>query len=592
MGRILSGFTRALVQIARLPVPIASVSFVSGCKIKRRFCRSDSVGLRSPLSFSARAQQFAGRPHRKYPLEAPMKIARWFVCGTLLAFATAYATDVTTFHNSNSRTGQNLQETILTQGNVNSATFGKLFTMSVDSTVDGEPLYLSGLSVAGKTHNVLFVVTENDSVYAFDADSGAQLWKVRAVLSGESASDTRGCSQITPSIGITSTPVIDRSEGAHGTIYVVAMSKDKSGNYYQRLHALDVTTGAEEFGGPVTITGSYSGNGAGSHSGTLTFDPKQYAERAGLLLLNGQIYLAWTSHCDIQPYTGWVMAYDESKLTQTYILNLTPNGSEGSVWQSGGGLATDGSNIFFLDANGTFDTTLDSNGFPSLGDYGNAFIKLNPSLTVKDYFATYNTVTQSDEDEDFGSGGAILPPPQTDSKGKSHSLAIGAGKDGNIYIVDRNNMGKFNSSSNNIYQEIDGQLGGGCWSVPAYFSHYVYFGPQSNRMAQFKFTNATLSSAPLYTTPHTFSYPGTTPSVSANSGSDGIVWAVNHTTTSVLHAYKAGNISNELYNSSQASGNRDHFGTSAHFGTPMIVNGKVYVGTTNSVVAFGLLSSK
>ncbi len=510
----------------------------------------------------------------------------------LLAANSAFATDVTTFHNSVNRTGQNLAETVLTQPKVNSTQFGKLFTMPVDSTVDGEPLYLSGLTIAGDTHNVLFAVTENDSVYAFDADNGTQLWKTPALLSGESASDTRKCGQIGPTIGITSTPVIDRAKGPHGTIYVVAMSKDSLGNYYQRLHALDVTTGAEEFGGPVTVTASFSGRGAGSRLGSVTFDPKQYAERAGLLLLNGNIYLAWTSHCDIQPYTGWVMAYDESTLAQTYVLNVTPNGSEGAIWQSGGGLASDGSNIFFLDANGTFDTTLDSKGFPSLADYGNAFLKLTPSLTVKDYFATFNTVSQSNHDQDLGSGGAIIPLPQVDSGGVSHLLAIGAGKDGNIYIVDRNNMGKFNSSGNSIYQEIDGALGAGCWSVPAYFSHYVYFGPQSSKLMQFKFTNAKLSTTPLYQSATSFTYPGTTPGVSANGGGDGIVWAIEHQNTSVLHAYNASNISRELYNSNQASGSRDNFGTAAHFATPMIVNGKVYIGTTNSVVAFGLLGNK
>jgi hypothetical protein len=518
-----------------------------------------------------------------------VKALRLLVACVLLSFAQSFATDVTTFHNSLSRTGQNLAETILTQSNVNSTNFGKLFTMSVDGTADGEPLYLSQLTIGGMTHNVLFAATENDSVYAFDADTGALLWQVSALLSGESPSDTHRCSQISPQIGITSTPVIDRAQGPHGTIYVVAMSKDSSGNYYQRLHALDVTTGAEQFGGPVTITGSFAGKGAGSHAGSLTFDPGQYAERAGLLLLKGKIYLAWTSHCDIQPYTGWVMAYDESTLAQTAVLNVTPNGSEGAVWQSGGGLASDGTNVFFLDANGTFDTTLDPNGFPSSGDYGNAFIKTNSSLTVKDYFATYDTVTQSDQDHDFGSGGAMLPPAQTDSGGVSHSLAIGAGKDEKIYIVDRTNMGKFNSSSNNIYQEIDGALGAGCWSVPAYFNHYVYFGPINKTLMQFKFSNAKLSTTPLNKSPNTFTYPGTTPSISANSSSNGIVWAIEHKTTSVLHAYKANNISKELYNSNQAAGSRDTFGTAAHFGTPMIVNGKVYVGTTNSVGAFGLL---
>lgn len=510
-----------------------------------------------------------------------------FICASLSAFAT----DVTTYHNTIGRAGQNLQETILTQTNVKSTTFGKLFTMPVDGVIDAQPLFLANLSISGGSHNVVFAVTEHGSVYAFDGDTGQQLWKVTTLLAGESPSDIRSCGQITPEIGVTATPVIDRSAGPHGTIYVVAMSKDGSGNYFQRLHALDVTTGAEQFGGPVTITATFPGEGAGSQLGTLTFDPKQYAERAGLLLLNNKIYTAWTSHCDIQPYTGWIMAFDKNTLAATDVLNVTPNGSEGAIWQSGAGLASDGNSIYFLDGNGTFDTTLDAKGFPSLGDYGNAFIKLSTrnGLKVADYFATFNTVSQSNSDLDFGSGGALLPPPQADSTGTNHNLAIGVGKDGNIYVVDRNNMGKFNSSTNNIYQEIDGALGAGLWSMPAYFSHYVYFGPQSNPMAQFKFTNAKLGTTAIAKTTNSFTYPGTTPSVSANGGSNGIVWAIEHKTTSVLHAYKAGDISKELYNSNQAAGSRDHFGSASHFGTPTIVNGKVYVGTTNSVAVFGLL---
>ncbi len=512
---------------------------------------------------------------------------------TLVTIATAYSTavDVTTFHNSIIRTGQNTAETVLTQANVNSVDFGKSFSMPVDSSIDAEPLYLSGLTIAGSQHNVLYAVTENDSVYAFDADTGVQLWKTSALSAGETASDTRSCNQITPSIGITATPVIDRAAGAHGTIYLVAMSKDGSGSYFQRLHALDVVTGKEQVGSPVAITGSAPGAGAGSHDGSLTFDPKQYAERAGLLLLRGAIYLAWTSHCDIGDYTGWIMAYDENTLKQTHVLNITPNGSDGAIWQSGGGLASDGTSIFVLDANGTFDTTLNKSGFPANGDYGNSFLKVSTTLQVKDYFATYNTVTQSNADIDFGAGGVVIPPSQLDANGTLKNLAFGAGKDGNIYVVDRDSMGKFNASRNNVYQEIDAVLGAGCWCVPAYFSGNVYFGPQSGQLLQFAFADAKLSLQPTYKSATSFTYPGSIPSVSANGGKNGIVWAIEHKSTSVLHAYNAFNISKELYNSTQASGNRDNFGTASHFGTPMIANGKVYVGTTNSVVAFGLLGA-
>jgi hypothetical protein len=515
----------------------------------------------------------------------------------LLAASAARATDVTTFHNDSARTGQNLQEAILTPANVNSSTFGKLFTAILDGVIDAQPLYLSGVTIPGQgTHNVLYVVTENDSVYALDADVGTTLWHISVLEAGETPSDNRGCGQITPQIGITSTPVIDRSSGPDGTIYVVAMSK-ASGTYYQRVHALDLTTGQEELGGPVTVQATYPGTGDGSQGGNVVFAPAQYAERAGLLLSNGVVYTAWTSHCDARPYTGWLIGYSESTLAQTSVLNVTPNGNEGAIWQDGDGLAADPSGyVYFLDANGTFDTTLTTQGFPTKGDYGNAIVKVSPKagkLKVADYFNMYNTVSESDADEDLGSGGVMLLPTQRDSNGAAWNLAIGAGKDGNIYIVNRNNMGKFNPNNDSaIYQEIDGVLGGGMWASPAYFAGSVYYGPQGNNLLQFKFSDAKLSTSPIHASASAFEYPGTTPSVSANGSQNAIVWAIEHSNPSVLHAYKANNIGVELYNSNQASGGRDKFGDASHFGTPTIVNGKVYVGTTSGVTAFGLLTGK
>ena len=520
------------------------------------------------------------------------------ICFTLFAVVASSATDVVTYHNDIARTGQNLQEIILTTSNVNSSSFGKLFTFPVDGIIDAQPLYLSAVSIPGKgTHNVAYAVTENDSVYAFDADLGTPLWHVSVLESGEVPSDDRGCSQISPQIGITSTPVIDRTSGPHGTIYVVAMSKNSnSTQYFQRIHALDITTGQEEFGGPVAVQAKYPGTGDNSHNGYVVFNPEQYAERQGLLLLNGVIYTGWTSHCDNRPYTGWLIGYSESTLVQTSVLNLTPNGSEGSIWQNGNGIASDGQSLFFLDANGTFDTTLNGKGFPNKGDYGNAFLKVstkNNKLHVVDYFNMYNTVQESDDDEDLGSGGALVLPAMKDSRGNIHYLAIGAGKDQNIYVVDRTNMGKFNPNNNNaVYQEIDGVLGGGEWASCAYFDGSVYFGPVGNRLLQFRFSKAWLSTSPHSRSVASFTYPGTTPSVSANGTSNGIVWAIEHSDPEdVLHAYNAWNLANELYNSSQARHNRDQFGTASHFGTPMIVNGKVYVGTVNGVAVFGLLGN-
>ena len=505
-----------------------------------------------------------------------------------LAVVAATTADVVTYHNDDARTGQNLNEVILTPSNVNSSSFGKLNFFSTDGKVDGQPLYLSSLNLASGTLDVLYVVTEHDSVYALDANAGTVLWQVSVLGAEETPSDDHGCSQITPEIGITSTPVIDR---AAGVIYVVGMSKNASGSYFQRLHALDLTSGAERFGGPVDIRASYPGTGDNTSGGNVIFDPKQYAERAGLLLLNGTIYTTWTSHCDFRPYTGWIIAYNASTLAQSSVLNLTPNGNEGSIWMSGTAPAADSANnIYFLDANGTFDTNLTAGGFPAQGDFGNAFLKVSTSsgLAVADYFATFDTVQKSSTDTDLGSGGALVLPDLTDGVGQTWHLAVGAGKDSNLYVVNRDNMGKFNPSANNIYQELAGALPGGVWSMPAYFNNAIYYGPVGSTLRAFSITNARLTTAPTSQTSTVFEYPGTTPSISANGTSNGIVWAHENTSPAVLHAYTAGDLTQELYNSSQA-GARDQFGAGNKFITPTIANGKVYVGTTNGVAVFGLL---
>jgi hypothetical protein len=501
-------------------------------------------------------------------------------------------TDVLTYHNDVARTGQNLAETTLTTGSVNSSTFGKLSFYSVDGLVDAEPLFTSQVTVPSNgTHNLLIVASEHGSVYALDADSGATIWQVTTLKTGETTSDDRGCSQITPEIGVTSTPVIDRASGPNGAVYVVAMSKDSSGNYHQRLHALDLALGTELFGGPTEVQATYPGTGDNSNGTNVVFDPGQYAERAALLLLNGVIYTAWTSHCDIRPYTGWIIGYNESTLAQTSVLNVTPNGNEGSIWMAGAGLAADSSsNIYFLDANGDFDTTLNASGFPSDGDYGNAFMKLSTSagLAVADYFEMNNGVSESDSDTDLGSGGTIVLPDLTDGSGNTLHLAVGAGKDSNLYLVNRDSMGKFAANSNNIYQELAGVLPGGVWAMPAYFNNRIYYGSVGSSIQAFTITNAKLSTSSTAQTANSFGYPGATPSISANGTSNGIVWAVENSSPAILHAYNATNLT-ELYNSNQAANGRDQFGAGNKFITPMIVNGKVFVGTPDGVAVFGLL---
>jgi outer membrane protein assembly factor BamB len=499
-------------------------------------------------------------------------------------------TNVTTYRDDAARTGADLTESVLTPANVNSASFGLLRVLPTDGKVDAQPLYLSHLAIAGGTHDVVFVATEHDSVYAFDAQTGATLWKVSLLGSGETPSDDRGCGQITPEIGVTATPVIDPGAGPHGAIFVVAMSKDASSNYHQRVHALDITTGAELFNGPVTVNPTYPSPAGGED----TFAPGQYAERAALLLENHTLYTGWTSHCDSQPYSGWVVGFSESPLAQTAALDFAAGSNAGpSVWMSGGGLAADGAgNIYLLTANGAFETALSPAGFPRYGDYGNSFLELSTAgggLAVADYFTMSNEAAESAADEDLGSGGVVLLPDLTDSGGTVRHLALGAGKDGNLYVVNRDDMGKFNPSGNGIWQELDGVFPGGIFSSPAYFNGTVYYGDVGGTLKAFAVTGAKLPGVPTSVTATVFPYPGASPAVSANGASDGIVWAVENSDPAVLHAYDATNLANELYDSSQAAGGRDSFGAGNKFIVPTIADGMVFVGTPSGVAVFGLL---
>ena len=498
-------------------------------------------------------------------------------------------TDVVTSKNDLARTGQNLTESVLTPANVNAATFGLLRVLTVDGKVDAQPLYLSHLTIGSAVHNVVFIATEHDSVYAMDSDSGATLWHTSVLLPGEVQSDTRNCDQVSPEIGITATPVIDRAAGTHGVIYVIAMSKDSSSAYHQRLHALDITTGAELLGGPKDITATFAIAGGA----TTTYDPSQYEERAALLLSQGTIYTSWTSHCDNAPYTGWIISYDETTLTQKNVLNIAPNsGGKGpAIWMAGGGPSADSAgNVYLLSANGVFETTLDAQGFPNLQDYGNSFLKLAPTLTVADYFAMMNEVAESTADMDLGSGGQLLLPDLTDSTNTVRHLMVGAGKDGNLYVVNRDSMGKFNATKNLIWQELVGALPGGVWSTPAYFNNTVYYTDVGGTLKAFAITNAMLANAPTSQTSTAFAFPGACATVSANGAANGIVWASENTSPAVLHAYDATNLAHELYNSTQAANGRDNAGAGNKFIAPTIADGKVFLGTTNSVGVYGILN--
>jgi hypothetical protein len=513
--------------------------------------------------------------------------------------------DVLTFHNDNARTGQNLNETLLTPANVNQFDFGKLAFFPADGKVDAQPLVVSNVLIGGKAHTVLFVATEHDSVYAYDSPGGALLWKTSVLGAGESPSNTHGCGAVAPEIGITSTPVIDRTIGV---IYLVAMSTTSAGNDIHRLHALSLLTGAEMLGGPITVSAVYSGPGMGEK----TFVASQYKERAALLLANGEIYTSWSSHCDISPYSSWVIAYNSSTLHLSQVFNAEPTGDQGgygSFWNSGYGPAADSSgNVYLMTANGDFDTNFDANGFPMNQDYGNAFIKLAPpapgasTLTLTDYFTMHDTVEESDNDEDLGSGGGMLLPDMVDSSGQVRHLIVGAGKDCNIYLLDRDDLGKFRPDSDiQAWQKIEGAFPsnadnppGGVFGGPAYFNSLVYFGAVGDGMRAFPISHAKLSSSSSMKTTNVFPYPGVTPSISANGTFNGIVWVVVHTTTQgILQAYDANNLV-QLYSSDPA----DISGGSARSIPPTIANGKVYVatqvdstGAQNGVAMFGLRHS-
>jgi hypothetical protein len=509
--------------------------------------------------------------------------------GSTAMGATAFATDVLTHHNDLARTGQMLAETTLTPANVKSASFGKVAFLAADGKVDAQPLFVTSQPIGGTPHDVVYVATEHDSVYAYDATTFAQLWKVSLIGSGETASDNRGCQDITPEIGITSTPVIDRSQGANGVLYAVSMTRDSGGGYHHRLHALDLSTGAEALGGPTEIAATFPGNGAGSVNGVLTFNPALHTVRAALTLAGGNIYMGWTAHCMAGAYTGWLMAYSAATLQQTSVFNVTPNGSQGSIWMAGSGMASDGTSIYVADGNGTFGTTLNAQGFPVDGDYGNSLMKLSlGNLQVTDYFAMSNVVAEANADNDFGSGGVMLLPDQTTATGVVKHLAVAAGKDNLIYVVDRDSMGKFNPTANNIWQVLTGTLAGGIWGSPAYYNGTVYYGGMGDSLKALPVSGAFLATTASSRSAITFVYPGATPAVSANGASNGIVWAAENGTTGALHAYDAGNLGNELYNSNQA-GTRDQWGAGNKFITPMIARGKVYVGATNGVAVFGLL---
>ncbi len=508
---------------------------------------------------------------------------------------------VATFHNNLSRNGANTQEYALAPANVTTSTFGKLFSCTVDGVIYAQPLWVPNVTISGTTHNVIFVATQNDSIFAFDADTNTSpctpLWKASLLdaAHGAGSGETpvpagttgnyvgNGYGDISPEVGVLGTPVIDLSTG---TLYAVSKTMTTSGPaFYQRLHALDITTGNEKFSGPGTISGTYPGTGDGS--GTVTFNPRTQNQRAGLALVNGVIYIAWASHEDNIPYYGWVMGYSASNVTQQMgALNISPNKGSSGIWMSGGGPAADASgNLYMLTGNGTFDVT--SATAPN-DDYGDSFLKVSPSgsaLSVSQYFTPSDQQTDNTTDGDFGAGGAtVLVDLPVNGTNPTH-LVLGGGKDHNMYVLNRDVMGGLGDS--NAWQEIN--MPGGIFSTGAFWNSTFYIATVHSAMQAYALNPAT---AQFTLSPNagstTFGWPGISPSVSSTpNNTNGIVWGIDShlyctnqsagCSAAVLHAYDAGNLSTELWNSTQGTGNTA--GYAVKFTVPTVANGKVYVGT-------------
>jgi outer membrane protein assembly factor BamB len=497
---------------------------------------------------------------------------------------------------------------------VTASTFGKLFSCPIDAEAYAQPLYIANFAIAGGTHNVVLVATQNDSVYAFDADANpcVQYWKKSFLGTGITTvppADTGETGDINTQIGITGTPVIDP---ATNTLYVVAKTKETVGAgcsdvspcYFQRLHALDLATGNEKFGGPANISSAITASGSGdtgdstcpSSAGQVPFCPLRENQRPGLLLLNGKVYIAWASHGDQDPYHGWVIGYSAADLTQPpVVFNTTPDGVRGGIWMSGTGPAADADgNIYVITGNGTFDT-----GTPRT-NYGDSFIRLDTAtgLSVSDFFTPFNESDLDGQDFDVGSGGAVVLPDSAGSTDHPH-LLIGGDKQGILYLIDRDRMSQFNAGGDQVVQEVT-VIGGNCitcgiFSTPAFWEGKLYVVAIGDVLKQYTLTNADLT--PGFQAADTFGFPGATPAVSSSGATNGIVWLLDTSNNgtpnpgldsnpAILFAYDANNLSKLFSSPASGAGAAGH---AVKFTVPTVSNGKVYVGTQSELSVFGLL---
>ena len=512
---------------------------------------------------------------------------------------------VLTFHNNQARDGTNSKEYALTTTNVTSSTFGKIFSCAVDGATYTQPLWVPNINIGSTTHNAIFVATQHDSAYAFDADASpcVQLWKVNLLdtahggAAGESPASTldlgSGFSDIQPEIGVTGTPVIDTSSK---TMYLVSKSEDVSGGFHVRLHALSLLDGSEKFGGPVTTSASVTGNGAGAVGTTVSFDQRMEHQRSGLTLANGVVYVAWAAHEDADPYHGWMIGFNASTLAKVSVYNATPNGTRGGIWMGGGAPAVDSSNnLYVLTGNGTFDDTS--------GNFGDSALKLSSTLSLTDWFTPYNQSTLEVNDTDLASSGLLLLPDQT--TGPAH-LLVASGKEGRVYLINRDAMGHFCSTcmttDTNVLQSffVTNNFG-----TPAFWQNALYFGGADfgnagDFVKRFVFTPGVgFSTTAASKSTTRFPFPGAQPSLSSNGTTNGIVWAIDAsqfgppssrgTGPAVLHAYDASNVAIELWNSSQAAASRDKAGNAVKFTAPTVANGRVYLSTRSEIDVYGLL---
>lgn len=534
------------------------------------------------------------------------------------------AVDVTSFHFDDLGTGANLAETRLTLENVQPATFGKLFSTAVDGQVYGQPLYVSGVNVtAGPEpgiHNVLYVVTQHDSLYAIDADDGAVLWSRSYIdpahnITTIPAPNYINSADIAPEVGITGTPVID---AATRTIYFVTKTMELRGvdrHFVQKLYAVDIASGATKPGGPailgetIQLQSSYdyvagawvNGTGDGSVNGRIYYNALRQHQRAALSLHNGVVYVSSASHGDSGPYHGWILGYDAQSLNLVSAFNTTPNGTGGGIWMSAGEITFDSDGYFYVTVgNGTFTGNVDASGFPVDGNYGNAVLKLalDPQthvdnqningygLAVVDYFVPYNYAHLNNLDLDFGSCDLLLLPDSVGSAAHPH-LAITAGKEGRLYLLDRDNLGKFHAAGDQVVQSALGVVNGS-FLAPAYWNGSVYWVGNGDRAKQITISNGQVHIPPASASSQTFSFPGSSPTISADGTSNAIVWTIDRGTNQ-LRAYDANSLANLLYTSDMA-GTRDQLGTAIKFATPIVTGGKVYVGTSGTIAAYGLLT--